>query len=82
MKIEVVKYKRRRYLAKTKGKWYLASYHTTDHPEWFLEVTDVIWLRSDNMIANWRLKENGKIVRNKLMHDSELTEYLLQAEEI
>lgn len=66
-----------RYLIKQEGVWYIVSTSVKSH--WHESVTDVIWLRGPDMVANWRQKKDGyKLNRNEIVKDKELTFYLLQ----
>ena len=51
-------------------------------PDWDDEVTDVIWLKSNNMVVSWWQIKDGKRYQPYVVRDEELTILLLQAESI
>jgi hypothetical protein len=73
-----------RYLIKHQGVWKI---HTTwaISPDWDDEVTDVIWLKSDSMIASWWQMKNGRRYNMRppeCVKDEELSFLLLQVEDM
>lgn len=71
------------YLIKHQGVWKILKTWASK-PDWDNEVTDVIWLKSSNMIASWWLMKNGRrnLSREVQVKNEELTFLLLQVEEI
>jgi hypothetical protein len=69
-----------RYLIKHDGNWTFYSTRSMS-PLWNDNVTDVIWLKSPDMVANWwRMKDGKKLNLGELVKDDELSLILLQAQ--
>ncbi len=73
-----------RYLIKHRGVWKIYTTWAM-MPDWDNEVTDVIWLKSDSMIASWWQMKNG--IRSgkrppECVKDEELSFLLLQVEDM
>lgn len=69
-----------RYLIKHQGVWKILETWALK-PDWDDEVTDVIWLKSSNMVASWWHMKNGRryIKRTpEMVKDKELSFLLLQ----
>lgn len=69
-----------RYLVKVKGKWFEHKTYARS-PDWDNEVTDVIWRKSSNMVANWWQMRDGKKVDAYTVKDEDLTLILLAVEQ-
>ena len=73
-----------RYLIKHQGVWRIIKTWALK-PDWDNEVTDVIWLKSDNMVTSWWLMKNSRRYIKRFperVKDEELAFLLLQVEEI
>ena len=73
-----------RYLINHQGIW---KYYDTwsMSPDWDDEVTDVIWLKSSDMVASWWQMRDGKKFRRKqqeIVTDDELVMLLLQVQNV
>ena len=73
-----------RYLINHRGIW---KYYDTWAlaPDWDDEVTDVIWLKSPDMVASWWQMRDGKKIRRKeqqIVTDDELVMLLLQVQNV
>lgn len=69
-----------RYLVKMNGVW-TEHYSYSRTPVWDQFepiVTDVIWRKAPNMIANWWQMRDGKKVDPYAVNDEDLTLILLQ----
>jgi len=73
-----------RYLIKHQGVWKILETWAA-RPDWDDEVTDVICLRSDSMIASWWQMKDGRrrIKRPPIkVQDEELAMLMLQVENV
>jgi hypothetical protein len=72
-----------RYLIKQQGVWKIITTWALS-PNWDDDVTDVIWLKNDGMIASWwQMKDGAPSGKrgSEIVKDEELTFLLLQAQE-
>lgn len=73
-----------RYLIKHQGVWKIYTTWAM-MPDWDNEVTDVIWLKTDSMIASWWQMKNGRRYIKRppeCVKDEELSFLLLQVEDM
>ena len=71
-----------RYLVKNgDDKWYRVN-SASIHSAWMHQMSDVIWLKRFDMVANWWIKRNGaKLPFNETVKDEDLMLILLQVED-
>ena len=69
-----------RYLIKENGRWRFITTFTL-RVDWPEEITDVIWLKSEAMVANWwRMRDGERCLPSIIVDDSDLVFTLLQVE--
>jgi hypothetical protein len=71
--------KKHRYLIKHQGVWKILETWAMK-PDWDDDVTDVIWLKSGNMITSWWQLKDGKRYQPYIVRDEELMLILLQVQ--
>ena len=82
--VQPVPSRKYRYLVNIRNVW---RYYDTwsMSPDWDKEVTDVVWVKSPDMVASWWQMRDGKRIRRaeqQIVTDEELVMLLLKVQDV